>query len=213
MLHGMPNATELEVVDSYFGSGTPATWYVGLINTMPDDAGSGLVEVSGTGYARQAVTNNGTNFPSANPKLCQAAVTFGPVGAGGWTDAVGVGFWTASSGGSPKFVAKLASGHKTISAVDTSTEVITTSAAHGLVVGDLVQVEQHGGALPGGLAADTTYTVASVPTTTTLTLTGVDLTSQGYGWIRIAKWYGRSGIVANDSLVFSAGSISVLELD
>lgn len=211
-LYLLPNATELEILGGYFGSGTPATWYVGLINTMPDEAGSGIVEVSGTGYARQAVTNNLTNFPAANPTLCQAALSFGPVGAGGWTDAVGLGFYTASSGGSPKFVLPLANGHKTISSVDTSTEVITTSAAHGLVVGDLVRVEQYGGALPGGLAADTTYTVASVPTTTTLTLTGVNLTSAGYGWIRIAKWHGRTGIVANDTITFAAGTIA-LEID
>lgn len=50
-----------------------------------------------------------------------------------------------------------------------ATDVITTSTAHGLSVGDLVYVES-GGTLPAGLAVDTEYYIATTPTGTTLTL-------------------------------------------
>jgi hypothetical protein len=47
--------------------------------------------------------------------------------------------------------------------------VLTFTEAHGLVVDDAIQLNTTG-ALPTGLIANTTYYVASVPTTTTLTL-------------------------------------------
>lgn len=64
----------------------------------------------------------------------------------------------------------------TVSSIAEATEVVTTSADHGLAVGDPVQFTSlTGGA---GLAADgTVYYVATVPTTATLTLTGVNVTT------------------------------------
>jgi hypothetical protein len=49
----------------------PATVYIALFTTAPNDASTGAtpspgVEVTGGSYARLAVTNNATNFPAAN---------------------------------------------------------------------------------------------------------------------------------------------------
>ncbi|MBF0122793.1 MAG: hypothetical protein HQL21_05235 [Candidatus Omnitrophica bacterium] len=52
----------------------------------------------------------------------------------------------------------------------TSSNTLTTTAAHGLLVNDVITVSSTG-TLPTGLAAGTTYYVATVPSTTTLTLT------------------------------------------
>lgn len=78
--------------------------------------------------------------------------------------------------------------------VDTGTETITTTAAHGLSVGDPVFFVNSGGALPGGLAAQTAYWVKTVPTTTTLTLaptsalgSTVNLTGNGTGTNTLQK--------------------------
>jgi hypothetical protein len=64
-------------------------------------------------------------------------------------------------------------GDTTITGV-ASTDVITTAVTHNLAVGDYVYVDGLTGG--SGLTAGT-YTVATVPTATTLTLTGVDFTT------------------------------------
>lgn len=71
------------MLDSVFGSGSPATVYVAL--TV---AG---VEVSGSGYTRAAVTNNSTNFPAASggAKTNGTAITF-PTPTGSWGTPDGV---------------------------------------------------------------------------------------------------------------------------
>ena len=69
------------------GSGTPATWYVALLTAMPTDGtGTGLVEAAWTGYARIALTNNGTNFPAYTnvtniaTVVCGGGIDWGTVG-------------------------------------------------------------------------------------------------------------------------------------
>jgi len=64
------NYFENVVLDSILGANksslSPATVYISLFTAAPSDGGSGTEVVStGTGYARVAVTNNGTNWPSA----------------------------------------------------------------------------------------------------------------------------------------------------
>lgn len=53
------------ILDSIWGSGSPATYYVALLVTSPDPDGTGAVEATYTDYARFAVTNNATEFPAA----------------------------------------------------------------------------------------------------------------------------------------------------
>ncbi|MGD0012925.1 MAG: hypothetical protein ABSD56_00655, partial [Bryobacteraceae bacterium] len=66
---GKGNTFALQTLDMWFGAtapSVPSTWYAALFTTMPsDDDGSGLVEVSGYGYARIPVVNNTSNFPAA----------------------------------------------------------------------------------------------------------------------------------------------------
>jgi hypothetical protein len=75
----------------------PATWYVALLDASD-------TELSGNGYARVAVTNNTTNFPTptTGQNSISIEVTF-PVATGDWTEAVKVGLYTASSGGTREF--------------------------------------------------------------------------------------------------------------
>lgn len=67
-----------------------------------------------------------------------------------------------------------------------ATSDVLTAVAHGLAVGNRITVANSGGALPAGLAAATTYLVATVPTADTFTLestagVAVDITSTGTG--------------------------------
>jgi hypothetical protein len=90
------------LLDLLYGSGTPATLYVGLYTSTPGPDGTGGTEVSGGSYARKAVTNNGTNFPAAvdGIKSNGTAITFATATAD-WGSVDGVGIFAASSGGTP----------------------------------------------------------------------------------------------------------------
>lgn len=57
-----------------------------------------------------------------------------------------------------------------VTVTSASPGVVTTSAAHGLRIGDRVFFENTGGALPTGITADLGYFVRTVPTSTTFTL-------------------------------------------
>src|SRR3989304_6558665 len=59
---------ENELLDHVLGNAAyaaPATVYFGLYSVGPSDVGGGT-ELTGSGYARIAVTNNATNFPAAS---------------------------------------------------------------------------------------------------------------------------------------------------
>lgn len=100
------------IADSRFGSGSPETWHVGLSTTTSNPDGSGFTEPSGANYSRVAVTNNGTNFPSATTvsgrttKKNGAKITF-PNPSGNWGSVVEWGIFSASSGGTPKYTSPL----------------------------------------------------------------------------------------------------------
>lgn len=96
------NALENSVLDHILGGPDYtrlATVYVALYNTDPTDADTGT-EVTGTSYARVAVTNNATNWPAASggSKSNGTAITF-PTAGGTWTQANYFGIRSASSGG------------------------------------------------------------------------------------------------------------------
>lgn len=81
-------------LDALYGSGAPATIYCGLFTGAPAANGTGGVEVSGvgTGYARQALANDATNFPPAvdGVKSNGAAIV--------WPAATGAGYGTVTHG-------------------------------------------------------------------------------------------------------------------
>lgn len=124
---GASDARERAILDVIFGSGSPATWYVGATKTTPNDDGTGFTEPSGGSYARVAVTNNATNFPAASTtsgrtvKKNGTKITF-PNPTGLWGSLVGLGFFTASSGGTPEIV-QLLDDPITVAAGNTPVEI------------------------------------------------------------------------------------------
>jgi len=64
----------------------PATVYIALFTSIPDDGGGGTeVSTTGTAYARVAATNNSTNWPDAGGgiKSNGATITF-PTAIDSW---------------------------------------------------------------------------------------------------------------------------------
>lgn len=100
---GTANVYENAYLDAGLGSGHaagfPATVYLGLYSAAPNDTGGGT-ELSGSGYARAAVTNNSTNWPNASggSKSNGAAIAF-PIATADWATATHFGIFDASSGG------------------------------------------------------------------------------------------------------------------
>lgn len=108
-----------EYLDTNFGSGTPATWYIELYTAMPNDDGTGGTAVAGGSYARAAITNNATNFPAAasRQKSNQTAITYAQATAN-WGTILGIGFFITLTGGTVQFKKTLVAS-KTINNGDT----------------------------------------------------------------------------------------------
>jgi hypothetical protein len=107
MAGGLGNFYSQALLDFLLGDTSPslpATWYAALFSVTPADTGGGT-ELSGSGYARIAVTNNTTNFPASSivsgvaTKLTGTDITWGPASGSNWASAVAVGFYDASTGG------------------------------------------------------------------------------------------------------------------
>lgn len=113
---GATDTRERQLADSQFGGGattwSPATWFLGLSTTTPNDDGTGFAEPSGGAYARVSITNNTTNFPAASTtagvttKSNGAKFTF-PNPTGTWGQVTWWGMFTASSGGTPEYTGQL----------------------------------------------------------------------------------------------------------
>lgn len=104
---GLTNYGETKVLDHLFGATTytaPATWYIALYTTAPNqETGASGVEVTGGSYARAAVTNNTTNFPNAtagdpSTKSNGTAITFATPSAS-WGTVVAYALCDASTAG------------------------------------------------------------------------------------------------------------------
>lgn len=82
------------VLDSYWGDGSPVTWYIALFTTLPATDGTGGVEAAYTAYARAAVTNDATNWPAAAAGLKSngTLISYGVAGSGP-TVVLGFGFY------------------------------------------------------------------------------------------------------------------------
>lgn len=103
---GKGNYVAQAVLDAFLGKTAPTlatTVYAAAFTALPTDAGGGT-EVSGTGYARVALTNNATNFPNSTTpgglatKQNGTLINFGTAG-GAWGTVVGIGFYDASTAG------------------------------------------------------------------------------------------------------------------
>lgn len=112
---GFTDYTEDLVLDWLLTSGTatrPTAWYVALYTVAPTDTGGGT-EVSGTNYARTAVTFSVSGTSPATAAN-SAAVEF-PEAGGSWGTVVAAGIFDASSAGNLLAYANLT----TSKAVDT----------------------------------------------------------------------------------------------
>lgn len=77
----------------------PAAVYVALLTTAPtDDTGTGLVEVSGGAYARQAATFGSVNNADPSTTANTAAVTF-PQSTASWGTVVAFALYDAATAG------------------------------------------------------------------------------------------------------------------
>jgi len=112
-MSGFPNDMEASILNHFFGGvalspASPATLYVGLYTTIPNDDETGGVETTYTGYARVASTNNATEWPNATEgaptsKSNANTITFGQKTDAGSVTIVAYGLFDASSGGNLLF--------------------------------------------------------------------------------------------------------------
>lgn len=103
MVRGLTPYGENKALDAIFGSGSPATIYVGLIQSISGDTPSGEPTIGSAGYTRQAITNNATNFPAASggAKTCQSDVVWSQ-SSGAWAAGASLlmaALFDAASGG------------------------------------------------------------------------------------------------------------------
>lgn len=93
---------ENKLLDHLLGGGDyapAATHHVALFTAAPTDSGGGT-EVSGGSYARAALTNNISNWPSASGGLKNNGTTISfPTSSGSWGTVTHFGIYDASSGG------------------------------------------------------------------------------------------------------------------
>lgn len=87
--------------------------YFGILTSLPTDSdGSGGTEMSYTDYGRIEKANDGTTWPAivagSRKLLCGVVLTWPECGSAGSGQTLGIGVWTASSGGNPIAVAKVA---------------------------------------------------------------------------------------------------------
>jgi hypothetical protein len=93
---GASTSLALALVDYAFGifAYTPdPIYYIGLSSTNPGAAGAGQTEPSGGAYARVAVTNNATNWPTGNPKMNGTEILF-PIPAVSWLGGANLTYFT-----------------------------------------------------------------------------------------------------------------------
>jgi hypothetical protein len=100
---GLIDLRENQVLDRLFGQQAltpPATWYIGLFTTIPNDDGTGGVEVVGGSYARVAVANTLAEWPAASggSKNNANPILF-PTASAGWGTVKAYGFFDAAGGG------------------------------------------------------------------------------------------------------------------
>lgn len=123
---------ENKIVDALFRGqalGAPATWYVGLLTTNDNDAGSQRVEVSGGNYARVPVAASLANFAgtqsagstvasngSSGTTSNNGTITFNAPSAA-WGTIVGYAFFDAATGGNEWVYVSLTA-PKTVNATD-----------------------------------------------------------------------------------------------
>lgn len=90
------------IINTYFGSAAatpPATWYIALLSAAT--ISGTYTELSGTAYARVAITNNGTNWNTSTvASTTNKLIAAFPESGSAWSPtATYLGFFDASSAG------------------------------------------------------------------------------------------------------------------
>lgn len=99
---GIITASAHTLLDWIFRQGAmtpPATLYMGLFSTMPDDAGASGVELSGTGYARKTLAAAIWTAAASRKVVNTADIEFTAAAGAAWGTAIGFGLFPASTGG------------------------------------------------------------------------------------------------------------------
>ena len=163
-----------------------STLYVALFSVLPNIAGTGGTEISGSGYTRIAPTMGAA---SAGKITSTADVLF-PVATGSWTNIIGYGLYDASTSGNLLQFEYLSAAEPLPFTAATSDTI--TAPAHGLVNTDRIVLDAgEVGVLPTGLSATTVYFVISAATDTFQVSTtsggaAVDITVGGSGlWRKV----------------------------
>jgi hypothetical protein len=103
---GYITATAHSLLDWYFRASSlspPATTYMGLFSTMPDDAGASGVELSGTGYARKSLAAAVWTAAASRKVVNTADIEFTAAAGAAWGTAIGFGLFSASTSGTLLF--------------------------------------------------------------------------------------------------------------
>ena len=111
MTSAATNTTEALLLNYALTTGSvtrPNAWYVALFTSTPGEAGGGT-EVSGNGYARQAITFNAASTPSNGLTFCDntATITFPTASGGNWGTITSIGIFSASTSGTLYFYGNL----------------------------------------------------------------------------------------------------------
>src|SRR5262245_16414410 len=166
----------------------PATLHASLHSAWPTEAGSGT-ELSNTGYAREAITNNTTNWPAfaSDQKSNANPIEFGPAGEN-WATAVAMALWADPTAGNMLMRCWLGPDPPRIFTA-TAADVFT-APGHGLANDDRAAVLATPGAtLPTGVTEGTLYWVVGVSGDTFQLSTtqgggAVNLTAAGSGFVK-----------------------------
>lgn len=210
------DATELAMINELFGGAAfaaDATLFAGLFTTMPLDDGTGGVEANYAGYARVSVTNNVTNFPSANPKLNGTVITFPQSTAAQVGLIKGMGWWTAAAAGTLRTYAWANDQLRPMAVGVAATDTVFCDAAHGWALDTKVIVWAPAGVtLPTGLVAGTEYFVrapsgASLQLAATAGGVAIDITADGAMIIARSRF---TNVNIGDTPSFAAGAFSLL---
>lgn len=206
LIHGARD-TILNTFDSH---------HVGWFSAISDfRAGTGT-ELSYAGYARAAVTFGSpanTSPTGGRQRANSATATGGQKTDAGTVNAIGWGLWSASSGGTLKWIGLLDSDPPIVGTANVS-NTITTEGNHGLVADQRVFVLSFPGAvLPAGLSENTAYFVlAAGLTATAFTLSAtsggaaIDVTAGGAAMFMP---YTQLTIAQNATPEFAIGSLVI----
>ncbi|HLY53943.1 MAG TPA: hypothetical protein VKS60_00215 [Stellaceae bacterium] len=160
------------------------TAYVALFTAAPSDGAAGT-EMSGSGYARKVTAAADWNAASGSDPSAISnanALAFAQATAN-WSAITAFALMDAATAGNMLVWGYL--GAFSELAFTAATSGTFTSPGHGFSPGDSVVLasEYSGTALPGGVAINTVYTVATAATDT-FTLTGVTVSASGGGTVR-----------------------------